>query len=368
MNSLKTIGLLFLLTAFCLPAGAQTYLYASGHYGRMLKIKTDWPEIYRNASAFEAGFSARTSGKKIWHGLYGFPETGFRFVFFFPGNPEVFGYAFSLSPTLSFPIAQRRAFQLRFNYDYSLGIITRPWNRTANPENNVIGSPVNNFVRFQLESRWQVSDYWQITLGTAYSHFSNARTKVPNLGINIPSVSLGAGFQIKKTYDHVIENRQIPAPGFGKLHLSVAFGYGINSQKSPGGPLYPVYSGEVAIHTIRNHKIRLAAGVKYFFVESLYAFILNQDIPFENPGKAATGLIVYSGGEFLMGHWAIVAHFGPYVKKPYQMNYLLYTRFGTRWYLYDQQENSRFQPFAGVYVHAHSGEADFAEFSLGFLF
>lgn len=364
----RIIFILIFLLKIVLTAQSQTVIYAGAHYGRMLKINAVWPKISNNASIAEGGFSHRVSGKKEWHRLYHFPETGLRFMVFFPGNTEVFGHGFSLTPTLSFLIKESGSFQLRFTYCYSLGIITKPYHRLTNPENNVIGSPLNNYILFQLESRWQLSPKWQAGLGMGYSHFSNARTKIPNLGINIPAISVKAGYTLQEK-PIVMSAENLPdVKKFGRLQPGISLGYGVNSQKSPGGPVYPVYSGSVSLSTILNNKFRLSAGTKWFFVESLRGFIQNQDIPFEKPGQAATGGIIYAGGEFLLGHWAIVAHLGPYIKKPYQMNYLLYTRFGTQWYLFDQQIKPHFQPYLGLYVHAHSGEADFAEFSLGFVF
>ncbi|MEZ4771774.1 MAG: acyloxyacyl hydrolase [Bacteroidia bacterium] len=364
----RILFLLLFFLKFVLSAQSQTVIYTGAHYGRMLKINTLWPEITHNASIVEWGFSQRVSGKKEWHHRYHFPETGLRFMFFFPGNTEVFGHGFSLTPTLSFLLKESGSFQLRFTYCYSLGIVTKPYHRQTNPGNNVMGSPINNFILLQLESRWQLSERWQTGIGMGYSHFSNARTKVPNLGINIPAISVKAGYTLKEKSLPVSVESLPDAKKLGRLQPGISLGYGVNSQKSPGGPLYPVYAGSFSLNTIWNNKIRLSAGTKWFYAESLQAFIQNQDIPFEKPAQAATGGIIYAGGEFLFGHWAIVAHLGPYIKKPYQMNYLLYTRFGTQWYLSDQQVKPYFQPYIGLYVHAHSGEADFADFSVGFVF
>ncbi|MDX2248900.1 MAG: acyloxyacyl hydrolase [Bacteroidia bacterium] len=366
---MRTFFLLLFLLLICLAGKPQSFVFAGGHYGRMLKINAVWPDVLHNATIFTAGFSTRVSGNKIWHRQYHFPETGLRFMFFSPGNREVFGRAFSLTPTLSFPIASASNFQLRFNLGYSPGIITRSYNRQSNPTNNVIGSPLNYFILFQLESRWTISDHWQLALGADYSHFSNGRSKIPNLGLNIPAISLNARYKIRESISPTtFSEENQPVKKFNRIHPGIKAGYGFNSQKSPGGPLYPVYVGAFTLNTLWKNKIRLKVGTEWFFAESIYAFIQNQDIPFDNPRRAATGGVVFAGGEFLFGRAAFVAHIGPYIKRPYQMNYVLYTKFGPQFYFYEQQKKPFFQPFLGVYVHAHSGEADFAEFAVGFVF
>lgn len=360
------LPVIFLLLGSC-PSFGQSGWYGQVHYGRMLEIKSSWPEIRHNALILSGGFSTRPSGRHKWHHLFGFPETGVRGMFFFPGNAEIFGHGFSILPTISIPLKETRNFQLRYTTGYSLGILTRPYHRTRNPGNNVIGSPVNYYVLFQLESRWRLMESWFLNLNVDYSHFSNSRTEVPNLGINIPAVSLG-----------LRKENPLRSPGLTRLsgeiktwsrfQPGIRLGLGLNSQKAPGGPVYPVYVGSAYLSRVWKEQIRFKAGTEWFFSQSILGFIRNQDIMIEDDQWASTGGIVFVGSEFLLGKLAIVVHLGPYIKRAYQMDYLLYTKFGTQYYLFNQQHNPYFQPFLGAYVHAHSGEADFAEFALGFVF
>ena len=150
--------------------------------------------------------------------------------------------------------------------------------------------------------------------------------------------------------------------------MGIRLGYGRNAHKTPGGPVYPVYVGSVSLNTIFQNRFRFKLGTEWFWAESQYAFVRNQNIPVANERREGLGGIVFIGSEFLLGRMALIAYAGPYVKRPYLMDYLIYTKIGVKMYLHDQQVNHRFQPFVGVFVHSHSGEADFAEFGVGFVF
>ena len=365
---LKRVMLFSLLLLFItFPTTAQTTFQIGAHYGRMLEINPVWPDIQHNSRALELSILKPTSGEKEWHGLYRYPEIGLSFLYIQPGNPDVFGQVITFSPVINFRLIEKGNFQLKTTVGYSLGWATRPFHRINNPDNNVVGAFLNSVNLFRLESVWYPSEKFSYHLGISAFHLSNSRTRVPNLGINIPALNLAIGYQ--KDNPSTEKKKPIELPkGFGDLQIGMRIGYGRNSSKTPGGPVYPSYLGAVYLNSIVQNRFRLKLGTEWFWTESQYAFIRNQVIPSEDPRRDALGGVVFLGTEFLMGNIALIAHLGPYIKRPYLMDYLLYTKIGVQVYLYDQQENPRFQPYLGAFVHAHSGEADLAEFGVGFVF
>src|SRR5690606_24100291 len=60
--------------------------------------------------------------------------------------------------------------------------------------NLLIGSKGNLFIHANLYGRLWLTNQLHINAGASLSHLSNATSKLPNLGLNVPSISLGAGY------------------------------------------------------------------------------------------------------------------------------------------------------------------------------
>jgi hypothetical protein len=105
------------------------------------------------------------------------------------------------SPTLGMGISlglniERQFFKIRnthFRYRYAIGgdVVTQPYHVKSNPTNRAIGSYGNAFGQLYLEGSRRITSRLSMQLGLRFSHFSNGAWKAPNLGINIPSVSIG---------------------------------------------------------------------------------------------------------------------------------------------------------------------------------
>lgn len=77
------------------------------------------------------------------------------------------------------------------------GLVSNPYEGTTNPSNRAIGSVGNAFGQLYLGGAYSITPTLQLHADLRFSHFSNGALKAPNLGINMPSVSVGISQEIK---------------------------------------------------------------------------------------------------------------------------------------------------------------------------
>lgn len=362
--------IIFLLGWICwggLNLGNAQVTWQGGfHTGTVLKINPIFPELTRSSSIYELGIQIPTKGKDPWHARHGFPQIGVSAFYYDLGNPEVFGHAYSVLPHLIFLWSKPDAkWKVHFSVGTSYAYIDRKFDRQTNPTNNVIGANVNSFSIMQIKLSRNIKDRWMPYIGGSFSHFSNANVKVPNLGINIPAINVGLAYAPSGTVTPPVS---CPDTTHFRWSPGVKIGLGLTSSKVPNGPLFPVYVADAWMNFHWRSKLRLRAGTTWFFSESAYTFIKETEAPLDDEEWGATGGAIFVGSEFLLGHISFIAQLGPYLKKPYSQPYFLYTKMGLQFYLQDQQVHRKNQLFFGMYVHSHSGEADFGEWAIGFVF
>jgi len=349
------------------PLQAQHGLGFSLHTGPLLKINPVYPETSQMPYFGEICYMFPNHREKLWQKVHPYLRISLSTHILNLGNPEVLGLGLGQTVDLNIPlwtIRQKLVFSLK--HGSGLGYISKPYDRISNPGNNAIGSRINNLTRIGLQVDWVGSGNLIPYATFSYTHFSNSRVRVPNLGLNYPAVGLGVRYRTKPIKSSPISALDFP---LNQHFLSVRLGWGATTVPASNGPVYPVYVGAIAYNrTLPNLRFRWKVGVESFVSYASYAILKDYDQPFPQTAWNATGIIVFAGGELLLGRFSSVTHLGPYVKTAFQMKYVLYTKLGVKYHLFNQDNNPRHQPFIGVYMHAHSGESDFLECGLGWNF
>lgn len=112
------------------------------------------------------------------------------------GTPTLgMGISVSLNVESQLLLRKKNA-NMRVGFAMGLGFISNPYEVTSNPTNRAIGSSGNAFGQLYLEHSQPLTKSISMHLGLRFSHFSNGAWKAPNLGINIPSLSMGLSKQI----------------------------------------------------------------------------------------------------------------------------------------------------------------------------
>lgn len=95
------------------------------------------------------------------------------------GTP-VLAYIVQGAPIVNF--SRYASLNYELNLGFSIGWI--PYETQINEDNHVIGSKLMSYIGADVFFRFRLSRHWDLNLGYAYAHASNANLKMPNEGYN----------------------------------------------------------------------------------------------------------------------------------------------------------------------------------------
>ena len=336
------------------------------HRGKILKHT---PRLAYSIPKQSVGFTCewlyQTNGEKPWQEHHNFPLLGLAFRYYYLGDEQVLGHAFSFFPTIHFPLIEKENWGIQLSLGSGLAILTKQYDRIDNPLNNSVGAPLNNITAFSVSFNYKISPKLKVTGQGSFTHFSNAATSLPNLGINIPALALGIQYTPKVgSTEKITGSSKIPARRWGIWAFT---GMGFKETATPGGAKWPIYFSSAGL-TYRWSKFHnIQAGLDYEFFSSLYQFSLHT-FTFATPKEARAGATRFGISileEFLFGPWAIIVNMGVYISgESILAPYPVYNRLGLRYYLQPIGEDS-LQIQLGLYMKSHLISAEYAGLSVG---
>ena len=327
-----------LLVAFSCSLYAQQadindfYLRAAYNYGFILQQHNNIGQLVNgNISGFELNYVKPTSGNKLWHHENNFPEHGVGFSYFNLDNPKQLGNLYAGYFFMDIPL-NKKAKPFRLYLRTCEGIAYAPvhFDPITNHKNNVISSPVNAYVNFKGYYRWDIAPWIRWEAGLNFSHASNGRSRVPNLGLNLVTVNTGFVFKIQAKQKTALTRIDSSTTAVSKNELLVWGAIGINEIDPPLSKEYIAqsYSGTF-YHNIRNtSKIGLGLDV-YYNAANLYQ--LKQD------NNSTTSLqniqvgikIAYA---YNIGRFSLPVEMGYYLYSKYTNDGIFFHRIGMRYY------------------------------------
>jgi len=173
------------------------------------------------------GYSLRlakqTTGNKLWHQIYGYPEYGI----------GVYSAVFTNSKLLGNPIAVYGFFnapffkinRLSLNYELGLGL-TFNWNDlnpVSNPNNVAISTDKSVYIDAGISLKYLLNRRLSFELGYGFTHFSNGRLKMPNKGLNTTATKFGLSYNLN---DDPIRYQSQIKPAFSGHYEWIISGYG----------------------------------------------------------------------------------------------------------------------------------------------
>jgi hypothetical protein len=229
-----------------------------------------------------------------------------------------------------------------------------------------------------------------INIGAAYIHHSNGHTQLPNLGLNSFLAGISSTLFLSPLQDIHLEAYERPGPKRTKQYF-VEFrnGLGVHEIGGPDSPLEKlkksVWSTSLGGGAIFKRLIKVKIGLIYRFYHHYFNYIQTyQPVEYsKNPVVNSSSLIIYGGCELLLGHVGLDTEIGINLYKPFYKTHSRYfeddsktsytfkrifaSRLGIRCYAWSKNKNPKHNIFIGAYINANFGQADFSEFSLGFV-
>ncbi len=182
----------FLVLGLSFKSIAQTGIEYRQKLGFLLAHRALMAHLPKTpAVASEFTFLISTESAKPWHEAYRQPTIGGTFFYGSVGNTDILGKFSGLYGFVELPLIKQKSYRMDFRFGTGFGYTNRPFDPILNPQNVAIGSKINAMMCFAFKQSLRIKNT-AITFGVDLTHFSNASFKMPNLGINVPYLSLGA--------------------------------------------------------------------------------------------------------------------------------------------------------------------------------
>lgn len=343
---------------------------SSFNIGKHLVIHPKSPPILLPSYSAEIALIKRSQARKIWEILYNNPTISYTLSYQTLGNQKILGNAISLIPAIHFQLLKKKKSSLQIRVGWGLGIITQKYNSLANPSNIVIGSHLNAAATLRAIFKYNITKKIQFLLGGGINHYSNGRIAIPNLGANIPFVQIGIQYHFKSTIiaDSLSQKIIQSLPRLNQsIRPFVSLGLGLTEIGATQGVKYPIYTLSVGISRRMARISKLSLSFGYLYNKATYNFDKNNGgirYQYFNYSRIAVAIT----HEFIFGHLGFVTTVGVYLNKHRFQRSIILSKIGFHLYLHNYFKKMKHQLWAGGYVRAYAGEAEFVEFVLGYNF
>jgi hypothetical protein len=352
---MKSIGLLVFLSLLTFEVFAQstdnTGIEIRPKYGFLLPHRAIMTHLVQgHAPAIEIAYIKQTSGHQEWASKYALPRYGLSAFFSDFGNPEVLGTGFGSFGFIEIPMLRRSSWMLGGKLTAGLSYITKTFDQQQNPKNNAIGSHLNSLVIAGLVINKQFRQS-EVSLGIDMTHMSNGATVLPNLGLNIPYLSVGYTRYLKALEFHSIDTTKADYQ-FEKNRFYSSLNLSSKQIYPTGGRNYFVGSVFTFFHHQFTRKAAIDVGVDIIFNASH-----KDEADFEATFSDVTQVGFFAGYVLPVNAFEYVLGMGYYMRNPINPDGPLYHRFGFRY-----KVNERIK--LNLSIKSHWGKADYFEYGI----
>ena len=294
-----------------------------------------------------------TNGTKKWHKDYNYPTLGGTFFAASAGNRKVLGNFYGSYAFIEFPFIKTSHYQFCAKLGSGLAYTSKVYDPITDPKNAVISSHVNALICFGIKNKF-IFGKNQLILGLDLSHCSNAAYKVPNIGINMPFISLGYGYRltnynIKETEDSPIKPN--------KFLFGISTVYSVKDVFPTGQGHLPIYGLSLFTRSFVSPKVGWEVSLDAISKQIISRY--KTEIPKTQKDYIQIG--IYGGYLLPLDHFHFVLGMGVNVIDKFQPEGRFYHRIGMRYYLNN-----------GISINAvlrsNWAKADFAEWGIGYTF
>lgn len=293
--------------------------------------------------------------------LYNYPIYGVGFYTSTFRN-DILGKPYALFGFVQTQFANYNNNKLTLAYRIGLGLSGnfKPYNTSTNPFNLAIGSKNNVFIDFGLKGQYSINDKLNAGIGLSFHHFSNGALRLPNKGVNILPITLSLTYQPNGRKVEIEPDFQMPM--VKKILYHVNSGVGFKQISDTAQTRYLKSTMSLYASRSVSSKWRLGGGFDLFYSESGNS----EDIAKDKKGKLSAKL---SGGpafylvHVLNNNLVLNGNIGYYIHNQRFNGEIkkVFLRAGFRYYVYKNLN-------AGISIKAHTGKADFIEWTLGYTF
>ena len=309
-------------------------------------------------TAFELNVGKQTNGRKQWHQLYNYPYIGLSFWTANMANPEVLGSVYTLYPYLNFNLFYHRKLDFNFRFGTGIAYITKKFEPFDNYKNLLIGTNLNVAISLLYELKWAIQQHIQLSTGVGMTHFSNGALKMPNLGINIPTVNVGVAYLLNTNKPFFVPTESLCNKDTTKFEIQSIVSGGIKEIYPACGDKFGVFSWSNSLIKTWSLKRKIGVGIDLFWEFSNIRSLKRQGIEVKHAYEVIKpGVHVLHQLRF--SRLSLVTQIGFYIYAKDKSDGPIYDRLALQYKL-----NNNI--LLNVALKTHFAKADFVEWGIGY--
>lgn len=250
---------------------------------------------------------------KSWKQFWGYPQLSHHFHYTNFNNKEELGFAIAYFPTLKFDIFKIQNFVFSYRMGTGLSYFNNPYEVESNPTNNAIGSNFNMIISASFEGVYYLSKGFSIFISPQFYHYSNASSKIPNLGINTINLRGGIQYAFNDSKELFYKKRNKKFPARKIIGHEINFGIGFRQINIPNGILYKVPQLAYFIHYNRSAYFRLVGGLQFEYNYANFYFARHQKLGTKVAQNSARDLSLKLASDLVFGNIFIRFQLGAYL-------------------------------------------------------
>lgn len=343
--------------AFCQDSSTPFSLAARFHQGFFLANKPKAVLIRDSYASFgEISMDIQTDGKAYWQWANRYPRIGIAAFYGSPGSKQYLGNMAGIFPYASFTLAKSRFANIGFRLGTGIAWVQKPFDVQDNPRNLVIGTYLNSCISMLLDAEFSITHHISASAGFSFTHISNGLWKVPNLGLNMPALTLGVRY---KNTDPVYKKTASPVYERGP-HWQVFASSAVKEGAWIESPHYMlgILNAEVMFTQKNGHEI--GGGLLFTYDPSLTSQVPDEPILEFDNGQPKIQAGLYAAYEHNLGRISIPLQMGAYFYNKYSIN-RMFQVIGLR-YAINKHWKALFQ------LKTHLGKADHIDWGIGYRF
>jgi len=291
----------------------------------------------------------RGNGTKSWHVNYRNPQFGITIRGIDLSNPKILGYGLGVASFFSVPVVVKNKIAWNLEMAAGLGYLSKKFDYQSNYKNIAIGSNMNAFVVLGTKMIYHITPNFYATTSLSFNHFSNAAYSLPNLGLNYPMTSLGAGWLMNAKEKIEPFSGEIDVV---KSYWATSAAFGIKEAPKPRNKKFPVLSTSIDRIIALNKKSSWLVGADLFYNSALKAQREFKSEKISEVENLQAG--IHCGYQLHIDKFSALIAMGAYAKSSYKQDGYVYHRVGMRYFF-----NKHFG--AQLTLKTHFFKADFFE-------
>ncbi|MGD1945298.1 MAG: acyloxyacyl hydrolase [Croceivirga sp.] len=315
--------------------------------------------IRERPSGFMASFNRKRFGDEPWEADYGYPDSGFTFIYQDMHNPTL-GQHFGMYAHYNFYFFKRN---LQFRIGQGIAYNTDPYDKNNNFRNNAYGSHLLSSTLLMLNyhrENWFAG--FGFKAGLSLIHYSNANFKAPNTSTNTAAFNFGLTYDLNTDLEYDFKASEKKEKIVEPIRYNFALRGGVNESDVVNSGRYGFWIVSAYADKRLGRKSALQLGTDIFFSNFLKELIRFQSISFPEmnvaPNTDFKRVGVFLGHELFINKLSLITQLGYYVYYPFDFEGRVYNRIGLKRYFGDKV-------FGAVTLKSHAAAAEAVEFGIG---